>query len=310
MKAFISYAHTDEKVLERLHKHLANLTRQGAISTWYDREILAGADINAEISEELKSCELFIALVSPDFIASEYCYEREMTTALERHEAGEVIVVPVIIEPCDWKETPLQKLKALPRNGKPVSEWTNQNTAFLDVTNELRRLLLESSQGGWQVANRAEAMPPQTDCRYRVRRKFDEIDLGDFRDQAFEEIQVYFRAAIAEFDQVEGLRGRFFSRDDGSFGCTLVNQGLDNTAHITVFKKAGDAAFGDIYYSFSENASPNTANGGFSIASDDFDLFLSGQMHWVSGGKDRFSARETAEFMWSQLLEQIGVEAD
>ena len=106
MRAFISYSHRDANALDRLHVHLANLQREGRIKTWYDREILAGEVLDDEISEVLEAAELFLLLVSPDFIASNYCVEREMQRALERHEVGAARVVPIIIEPCDWAAMP------------------------------------------------------------------------------------------------------------------------------------------------------------------------------------------------------------
>jgi hypothetical protein len=48
--------------------------------------------------------------------------------------------VPIILEPCDWKNTPLRKLKALPRDGISISTWANQNEAYLNVVEELRDL--------------------------------------------------------------------------------------------------------------------------------------------------------------------------
>ncbi|MGH6821461.1 MAG: toll/interleukin-1 receptor domain-containing protein [Methylocella sp.] len=144
MKAFISYSRKDEWALERLHTHLAMLRREGSVAEWFDREILAGGPFDAEISEQLEACDLFLPLVSPDYLNSDYCYEREMTRALERHEVGDMRVVPIIIEPCDWKASPLRALKALPRDGKPVTEWTNQNNAFMDIVTELRRVLAEN----------------------------------------------------------------------------------------------------------------------------------------------------------------------
>ena len=58
--------------------------------------------IDAEIAKELGSCDLFLMLVSPDFLASDYCVNREMKRALERHRDDEAHVVPIIVEPCDW----------------------------------------------------------------------------------------------------------------------------------------------------------------------------------------------------------------
>ncbi len=75
MKAFISYSHQDSQMLDILHKHLAQLQREGVITTWTDREILGGQKLNSTISNELSHAELFVALLSPDYIASNYCYE-------------------------------------------------------------------------------------------------------------------------------------------------------------------------------------------------------------------------------------------
>ncbi len=76
-KAFISYSHADEKALERLHKHLAVLRRDGTLEAWTDHAILAGGRFDQEIVKSLNASSIFIALVSPNYLASSYCYEKE-----------------------------------------------------------------------------------------------------------------------------------------------------------------------------------------------------------------------------------------
>jgi hypothetical protein len=66
------------------------LRRDGLLTTWYDREILAGAELHKEIAENLADSDVFLALVSPDFLASDYCYDKEMHLALKRHEDGSI----------------------------------------------------------------------------------------------------------------------------------------------------------------------------------------------------------------------------
>jgi hypothetical protein len=105
-QAFISYSHRDEKPLDRLHTHLAMLRREKLLTAWHDREILAGANIDRSIDSNLKNSDLFLALLSPDFLASNYCYEREMQIALQRHQEGNLRVIPIVLEPCDWKSSP------------------------------------------------------------------------------------------------------------------------------------------------------------------------------------------------------------
>ncbi len=311
MKAFISYSHKDERILERLHTHLVMLRRDGQLNDWYDREILAGGDLDQEISEHLESSDLFLALVSPDFLASDYCYDNEMMRALERHEAGQMRVIPIIIEPCDWKASPLKKLKALPRDGEPITEWTNENNAFLDIVEELRRILSSDN-----AAQPATTVTPSTRSvseshRYRIKRDFDEIDRSDFRDNAFKEIQSYFESSIAEIDIIEGLRGRLVDVGPQNFTCTVVNQRMSRgAAHITVNARNSNMGFADIYYSFSENAPLNTANGGFSIEADEYDLFLRPHMFFISDQDKKLTPQQAAELLWSEFIKQAGVSYD
>src|SRR4051794_8679533 len=100
--AFISYAHADNKRRERLHKHLVMLRREGLIREWSDHEIKAGDRFGDEIDAALERSGLFIALVSPDYLASNYCYEKEFQRAQELEATGHPRVVAVIVEPCDW----------------------------------------------------------------------------------------------------------------------------------------------------------------------------------------------------------------
>lgn len=291
------------------------LRRDCLIDEWFDREIQAGASIEREITDQLESSELFLLLVSPDFLASDYCYNREMDRALERHKAGEAFVVPIIIEPCDWSSSPLRELKALPRDGKPVSDWTNHNNAYLDIVRELRRLVgsgptVSSPRPAPSIeVNSAEV----TNRRYRVKRDFDEIDRSEFREAAYASMRGYFERAIAEIDSIEDLRGRFVTYSATSFGCTIVNRAKDRgTAHLTVHTGTRGMGFGmgDIYYSFAENAQPNTANGGFMIQADEFELYLSGRAFGYGDGKERLTPEAAAERLWAEFLQQAGVNYD
>lgn len=313
MRAFISYSHHDKAALDRLHVHLKNLTRGGHIETWYDRDILAGSDLNAEIARELEAADLFLLLVSPDFIASDYCVEREMKRALERHAAGAARVVPIIVEECDWKAMgELRQLKAVPTDGKAISEWANANTAYLNVVQELRRII-EADGLPTTVATAAPkpvAVRPAT-TRYRAKRQFDQIDKSDFRDAAFVIIKDYFRRATMEIDSIEGLRGRFVDRGATSFGATIVNGGHRNgTAHITVHCRNSHVAMGDIYYSFSENAGDNTANGGFNVSADDYEQFLVQTMNIFGKSDERLAPERAAEVLWNEFISNAGIAYD
>ena len=168
MKVFISYSHKDEEAVERLKTHLAVLERDQKLETWHDRRLLAGSTIGREIDEQLEGCELFLAIVSPDFLASDYCYSREMEVALERHHAEQTRVVPIIVEPCDWRSTPLGEIKAVPKDGEPIAKWGNPNDAYLDVVNELRRIIDRDERDSGTATDRSSRPnQPSTDVAVR-----------------------------------------------------------------------------------------------------------------------------------------------
>lgn len=98
-RLFISYSHRDEALRAELDKHLALLRRQGVLDLWSDHRIPAGGELDAHIDVALESADVIALLVSSDFVSSEYCYGIEMKRAMERHDAGEASVLPVMLRP-------------------------------------------------------------------------------------------------------------------------------------------------------------------------------------------------------------------
>jgi len=152
VKIFCCYAHENQKLLNRLKKYLTPFFRNGLITLWTDRDIIAGADWEYEIDTHLISAHMFSLLVSPSFMASNYCYSVEMQKALERHYLGEARVIPIILYPIHWQETPIGRLQALPTNGKPISTWRNTDEAFYKVAEGIRKVIVEEYENRIQAA--------------------------------------------------------------------------------------------------------------------------------------------------------------
>jgi len=149
---FYSYSHKDEIYREKLEEALALLKRQGHIKPWTDRNITAGSDWRGQIDQNLEAADIVLLLVSASFIASDYCYDVEMKRALERDGQG-ARVIPILLKPCEWRETPLKNLQALPKDGKPVVDWPTADHAFDDIAKGLRRVIEE-------IRNPTPAPPP------------------------------------------------------------------------------------------------------------------------------------------------------
>lgn len=135
---FFCYARKDQPLLNELKAHLISLQRQGHITIWADTDIGAGTEWEKEIEKHLDTANIILLLVSSDFMASDYCYSIEMQRALERHERGEARVIPIILRPVHWQESPFGKLQALPTDVKPVTRWLDRDDAFYDITQGIR----------------------------------------------------------------------------------------------------------------------------------------------------------------------------
>ncbi len=134
VEVFYSYAVEDESLRKELEKHLTILKRKRLITTWHVHQIVAGMERVKEINTHLNSAHIILLLVSPDFIASEYCYEVEVRRAMERHVLGEACVIPILLRPVVWDGAPFSTLQALPAGGKPVTSWADRDRAFYDIT--------------------------------------------------------------------------------------------------------------------------------------------------------------------------------
>ena len=135
---FYSYSHRDEALRDELETHLSLLRREGIIQEWHDRRIGAGKEWADSIDENLEAADVVLLLISADFLASDYCYDKEMKRALEKHEADESCVIPIIIRAVDWTTAPFSKLQALPRDDKAVTSLGNRDEAWKEVAKGIR----------------------------------------------------------------------------------------------------------------------------------------------------------------------------
>ena len=138
---FYSYSHQDEAYRNKLETYLSTLRREQVIAEWHDRKIIPGQQWADQIDQHLETADIILLLISPDFIASDYCYEIEMNRALERQSKGLAEVVAIIIRPSDWQHSPFAHLQALPKDGKPVTTWGNEDEAYLDIALGIRKTI-------------------------------------------------------------------------------------------------------------------------------------------------------------------------
>lgn len=141
-RIFISYSHLDKKYTEELSDHFGILSRLKETAIWYDREIRPGAVIDDTILTYLSNSDIILLMVSPHFVKSDYCWEIEMRCALERHQSGNCIVVPIIVRPTpQWQKSSFGKLLAMPPNGKPITSFKSREDAYEQIVAGIIKIL-------------------------------------------------------------------------------------------------------------------------------------------------------------------------
>lgn len=311
---FFSYSHADEGMRDQIEKQLSALKRQGAIETWHDRHIRAGDDFAQAIDAHINRDQIILLLVSPDFIASDYCYEIEMQRAMERHEAGEATVIPVILRVCDWHSTPFGKLQAVPRDGKAIKQWPDIDEAMLQVAKAVRQAA-ERWQAPRDTATAGSMAKPATpsmsapaaadprSSNLRLTKNFTQRDKDRFKDEAFEYVAKFIENSLAELtDRNPGYEGVFKRIDANRFFTTIYHDGKD-VARATYF--TGGGSFGDgINYVQGETTGSSTTNETLTVDADDQAIFLRsfGMASFGSDRERKLSPQGAAEYFWELLI--------
>jgi len=287
------------------------LKRQGVIETWHDRRIGAGQNIDHVIDDHINTDDIILLLVSPDFIASDYCYEVEMTRALERHQTGEAIVIPVILRACDWHPAPFGKLLATPRDGKPITQWPDRDEAFLQVAKAVRDASARLS-GTKKASKNAiiSAHPSKTvsspstqgprSSNLRLSKSFTQRDKDQFKADTFEYIARYFANSLSELEaRNPGYEGTFRRVDANRFFAAIYKDGRD-VARATVYL---GGMLGGINYVQGETTSSNSSNESLSVDADDQMLFLTSMgVSSFGRGQEKLTQEGAAELLWGLTI--------
>lgn len=153
LKLFICYSHLDESYVEDFNKHISPLKTNGLIEEWYDRKIFAGKEFQDTIDNNLNHADIICLCISANFLSSPECMKEKDTASSLKKKKG-IYVVPIIISDCGWSDiSDLAELLAIPKDGKPISTFTDKNTAWTNVYNELKKLIdYENSLRGIKIS--------------------------------------------------------------------------------------------------------------------------------------------------------------
>lgn len=313
-KVFFSYSHRDEDLRNELEIHLSTLKHQAIIEPWHDRRIDAGQEFSQEISEYLDEADIILLLVSPYFLGSQYCYDVEMKRALEKHKTKEAVLIPVILEPCDWEFSLFGGIMATPTDGKPVTKHSNIHDAFLDITNSIRKVSLKiNDKTVAQQKNTVKNQPEITiksiqprSSNLRIKKQFTDRDKDEFFEETFEYIAKFFEGSLDELEKRnEGIAGKFKKIDANHFTASIYKNDK-NISSCKIWISSGMFGKHSISFSYNANSSDSSMNDSLSMGYNDNNLYFSSMGMYGSQSADSELTQEGgAEYFWNNLISPL-----
>ena len=143
---FISYSHEDSQWVQNgpfgLITWLARSLQEHAV-VWYDRDgLVAGDDFRRKIEAEIARADIAVLLISQAFLNSHFIREVELPRIAKRATAGELVAIPLLLEPCFWDEHSfLADRQMIPGKPTPLIEYCADDIAWKNIRFEILRAI-------------------------------------------------------------------------------------------------------------------------------------------------------------------------
>ena len=141
-RVFVSYAREDTKWLDREYRFnlvpflMESLKRQNVVF-WFDRDLKPGDEFRRHIEAEIDQSQIALLIVSQAFLNSDFIEKHEMARIAERARLGQTIIVPLLVEPCDWSEYPVLADRQMVPGSVPLIDYTESDSKWARVKAEI-----------------------------------------------------------------------------------------------------------------------------------------------------------------------------
>ena len=140
VRTFVSYARADRQQLERFCTYAADLRHDG-VEFFDDRGIPPGSDFENTLLTQLDDADIVVLLLTPNFIASDWCMQYEFARAVKNMIEGKCRILPLNVERFYVKpQSTLGKMQWTP-SGQAIAERNpkERGQAWINAAWELNR---------------------------------------------------------------------------------------------------------------------------------------------------------------------------
>lgn len=260
LKMFVSYSHLDLSYKNSFLDHIAPLVRRGLIEVWSDSAMLAGDNFENGIQLALDASDIFVGLISSNYVASDFCFNIELAQALERQSQETICVIPVIVKSVNWKNLGFDKTIALPDDAIPISLAEDRDLAWTQVAKGIERVVEESQANKPAIKPNIEKWCDDTEVSYQSRNSTAITTLSElfvFPDLRRDEVEVSERTELQSSRRLLTVEDHTVIIGDEQSGKTalcrrLFADILDNSERYPLFIDATAINPSDLQKAFSK----------------------------------------------------------
>ncbi len=141
VEVFVSYSHLNSVWFGKLRPLLKFRTPSANVAhVWHDQELKAGDRWDDDIRAALKVMDIFVCLVSYEFLDSGYIMDVELKEALAREKKKEVEIVPILLYDVNLEKDcqELHEFNPLPAWGKCWRDYEKGGGHYQDAHQPIR----------------------------------------------------------------------------------------------------------------------------------------------------------------------------
>lgn len=139
VRIYCCYHNNDKESWENLESHWIVLKRNGQIETHDCHNILPGSNREQVLNFRLGTSDIVLLIISKYFLADDWCWNM-MEQAMDKHQIGELKVVPILYSPIYYDSARFAELSMLPP-GKPISKWEDSDEAYTYIAQRIGELV-------------------------------------------------------------------------------------------------------------------------------------------------------------------------
>jgi len=137
IKAYVSFSKNDLAIKDRFFKHFENTAKVLNLVTWDKSKVIPGDNEKREIAESLRSSEVFICLISPNYLSDEQIVKNEIEIIVEKRNPDNCLIIPIRMLDIYEETSPFPEYASVLYKQKSIFNHKNIDEALTDVMSQI-----------------------------------------------------------------------------------------------------------------------------------------------------------------------------